>query len=316
MNVAALSPRHRWIWFAIVAAMGCAASPPVSLGIGIAVGLALTQPFPAETKRVSKLALQVSVVGLGFGMTFRDVIHAGANGFLFAAATIVMTYAAGWVIGRWLKVDRVIGWLIATGTAICGGSAIAAVSVAIEADASETTVAIGTVFLLNAVALYLFPVLGTALHLDQQTFGTWVGVAIHDVSSVVGAASVFGDQALVVATAVKLSRILWLLPIVLASQRIFADRAHGSAKRPPFPWFIVFFLLAALLRENVSALAPTLPTLRFLALSGLSASLFMIGAGISPKALREVGARPLLLGAALWAIIGTISLAALMLHLA
>lgn len=316
MRSITLPLRHAWMWFLLVAAIGAFTTPPIALAVGIAIGLFSTQPFPEQTKKFSKLVLQISVVLLGFGMTFREVVHAGADGFLFAAATIGLTLLAGVLLGNLLGVDRFIGWLIAIGTAICGGSAIAAVSVAIDAEQSDTTVAIGTVFLLNAIALYLFPLLGHALHLDQELFGTWVGVAIHDVSSVVGAATVYGDQALLVATAVKLSRILWLLPLVLLSQRMFRGGGDPAArrKRSPFPWFIAWFLLAALAREELPQIAPVLPAIKWIALMGMSASLCMIGSGISPTALRQVGVRPLLLGVLLWLLIGSVSLGVILMR--
>jgi uncharacterized integral membrane protein (TIGR00698 family) len=246
---------------------------------------------------------------LGFGMSFGAVLQAGVDGLLFATLTIGATFSLGYGLARLFDIDRKTALLISAGTAICGGSAIAAVGAAVDADHGEMSVAMGTVFLLNAVALYLFPALGLLLHLSQDQFGTWAGVAIHDVSSVVGAASVYGDQALHTATVVKLSRVLWIMPVTLLAALLFRQ---SSGAKVQIPWFIGGFLLASLAGSLVTGLAPWVPLLGRLARIGLTITLFCIGAGLSRGTLRAVGYKPLLQALLLWLFIGGVSLAAVM----
>ena len=280
-------------------------SPPLALGLGIFLGLSFPNPFADLSKRAARLLLQICVVGLGFGMDLGLVLEAGKNGFLFAAGSILCTFALGAVLGKSLGVNKKISTLISSGTAICGGSAIAAVGAVIAAAEAEMSVAIGTIFLLNALALYFFPYLGNLLQLSEVQFATWAGVAIHDVSSVVGAASVFGGKAVEIATAVKLSRTLWIAPVAFAAgyfQRR-SDRAafEGSQASPvKVPWFILLFLLASLLRSLSPQIAEISPTLTKLSKVGLAFTLFLIGSGISRKTLASVGWQPLLQGIVLW----------------
>lgn len=304
-------------------------SPPVALALGIALALTHENPFQRVGKRMTKPLLQGSVVLLGFGMNLSVVLEAGRNGFLFAAGTIVLTLLLGAAVGHVLGIDRKTTALISSGTAICGGSAIAAVGSVIGAAEGEMTVAMGTTFLLNAVALYVFPLIGHFISLSQVQFGTWAGVAIHDISSVVGAASHYGQGALETATAVKLSRTLWIVPVAFAAAMTVGRPGAGAASddaaspdlRPSrpgagrslqVPWFIGLFLLASLVRTFSSEVALAAPVLTRLATLGLTLTLFLIGAGISARTLRVVGWRPLLQGMALWFAISAGSLAVIL----
>ncbi len=295
------------------------ASPPIALTLGAILALTLDHPFARLGKALSGHLLQICVVLLGFGMDLPVVLRAGANGAGFAALTIAATLALGWWLGKVLGILPKTSALISAGTAICGGSAIAAVGSVIGVAEGEITVAMGTVFILNAVALYLFPVLGHAMHMSQAQFGTWAGVAIHDISSVVGAASHYGLSALQTATAVKLSRALWIVPVAFGAAYAFRPRSaqtpgDGHAAAPTgqptvkIPWFVGFFLLASVARSCVPGVAAAAPTLSHLATVGLTLTLFLIGAGLSAKTLRTVGWRPMLQGVLLWVFISVASL--------
>ncbi len=294
------------------------ASPPVALTLGAILALTHENPFARLGKALSGHLLQICVVLLGFGMDLPVVLKAGANGAGFAALTIAATLILGWWLGKALHILPKTSALISAGTAICGGSAIAAVGSVIGVAEGEITVAMGTVFILNAVALYLFPVLGHALHLSQTQFGTWAGVAIHDISSVVGAASHYGLSALQTATAVKLSRALWIIPVAFGAAFVFrprldaadgrADATTAEKPRVKVPWFVGFFLLASVLRSYVPGVAAAAPALSHTATVGLTLTLFLIGAGLSARTLRSVGWRPLLQGVLLWVFISVASL--------
>jgi uncharacterized integral membrane protein (TIGR00698 family) len=295
------------------------ASPPTALVTGILFALLIGHPFARRNHKVTKWLLQVCVVLLGFGMNLPVVLRLGLNGSLFAAATICATLLLGWGVGRRLALDRKTTTLISVGTAICGGSAIAAVSSVIGASEAEIAVSIGAIFLLNAVALYVFPFAGHLLHLSQAQFGLWAGVAIHDISSVVGAGLSYGPEALQTATAVKLSRTLWIVPLTLAiaislGRRKRAD-AVGSqpAKKLKIavPWFIGLFLLASLLRSYVPAISAWSPELSGIARRGMILVLFLIGTSLSLRALRVVGWRTVVTGLVLWLFISVASLAAI-----
>ena len=294
------------------------ASPPIALTLGAVLALTHENPFANLGKALSGRLLQVCVVFLGFGMDLPVVLKAGANGAGFAALTIAATLALGWWLGKILGILPKTSALISAGTAICGGSAIAAVGSVIGVAEGEITVAMGTVFILNAVALYLFPWLGHTLHLSQAQFGTWAGVAIHDISSVVGAASHYGLSALQTATAVKLSRALWIIPVAFGAAYAFrSDTGDGStapAEKPKVavPWFVGFFLLASVLRSYVPGVAHVAPALSQAATVGLTLTLFLIGAGLSARVLRAVGWRPLLQGVVLWVFISVASLGIIM----
>jgi uncharacterized integral membrane protein (TIGR00698 family) len=279
------------------------ASPPLALTAGLVFALAATHPFPAQSRHWSKFLLQASVVALGFGMNLQQVIRAGRAGLLYTALGITFALVVGMSLGRLMKVRTTSAFLISTGTAICGGSAIAAVGPIAGATDDEMSVSLGTVFILNSVALILFPPIGMKLGLSQSQFGLWAALAIHDTSSVVGAAARYGTTALALATTVKLARALWIVPMSLGTAAVKRTRA-----RIQWPWFIGLFSLAALLNSYVPAGAALFPRFSQAGKIGLSATLFLIGASLSPQKVKNVGVRPLLQGTLLWLIVATVTL--------
>ena len=289
----------------ILAASGLI-SPPVALVAGLIYGFSFTMPYPKQTRTASRWLLQASVVGLGFGMNLHQVVRAGGSGFVYTATGIATTMLLGLFIGRLIVVDRKVSFLINVGTAICGGSAIAAVSPIIHADDEEIAVSLGTVFVLNSIALLVFPFIGFALHLTQSQFGLWAALAIHDTSSVVGAAAKYGNEALAVGTTVKLARALWIVPIALVTAYMMKSKA-----RVQWPWFILFFCLAAVANTYVPLFAPAYPVLSRLGRVGLTGTLYLIGTGLSMSTLKQVGARPLIQGVLLWAAVAITSLLAI-----
>jgi uncharacterized integral membrane protein (TIGR00698 family) len=276
-------------------------SPPVALAAGLVFGLLFPHPYSSQAKTLSKFLLQASVVGLGFGMNLHEVVRAGRSGFLYTVLGITFAMLAGMGLGALLGVRRVPAFLISTGTAICGGSAIAAVGPIIHASDEEMAVSLGTVFVLNSVALLIFPAIGAALKLTQSQFGLWAALAIHDTSSVVGAAAKYGVEALAVATTVKLARALWIVPLALAT----AVARHAKAKIP-WPWFIALFCLAAVC--NTYWPWHGYGFVVRVAKVGLTATLFLIGSGISVATVKRVGHRPMLLGIVLWLLVSVGSL--------
>jgi uncharacterized integral membrane protein (TIGR00698 family) len=291
-------------------------SPPVALVGGIAFGFAVEHPLRAESARLAKFLLMASVVALGFGMNLAEVVHVGRSGFAYTAVSISVAMGLGLLLGRVLQVGGKASFLISAGTAICGGSAIAAVAPITEASEEEISVSMGTVFLLNSVALLLFPFVGHLLKLDQNQFGLWAALAIHDTSSVVGAAAAYGAQALQIGTTVKLARALWIVPVSLLTAgymaRIAARRGKtAGAAKVTMPWFILLFCGAAALSTYAPRFHAGFMALNHLGKLGLTATLFLIGTSLSKKTLQQVGMRPLVQGVALWMIVGSASLAAI-----
>lgn len=288
-------------------------SPPIALALGVGFGMLVAHPYPAATRRTAKKLLQLSVVALGFAMNLHAVLRAGRSGFLYTMIGIAFALGVGTLLGRLLRVRAKVSYLISVGTAICGGSAIAAIGPTVDASEEEMAVSIGTVFLLNALGLLLFPPIGHALGLSQSQFGLWAALAIHDTSSVVGAGAKFGAVALVVATTVKLARALWIVPLTLATAALRARMTRAEAHAAPiaWPWFILAFLVAAVFNTYVTAGAPVYPWLLKAGRIGLSVTLFLIGTGISRASLRSVGLRPLLQGVVLWLIVATASVLAI-----
>lgn len=278
-------------------------SPPVALAAGLAYGLSFAHPYHAESRNLSKFLLQASVVGLGFGMNLQEVLRAGSSGFVYTAVSITFALVLGLLAGRLLRVNSTTSALISIGTAICGGSAIAAVAPILDADQDQTAVSLGTIFILNSVALLIFPALGWALHLSQSQFGLWSALAIHDTSSVVGATARYGAVALAVGTTVKLTRALWIVPVSAGVAVI-----KGSKGRIHWPWFILLFCIAAVINTYVPALAHLSQTMSKLGKLGLTATLYLIGTGLSRATIRQVGIRPLVQGVILWIIVGVTSL--------
>jgi uncharacterized integral membrane protein (TIGR00698 family) len=278
-------------------------SPPVALTLGIIFGLSVRHPYPQLSRNAARILLQVSVVALGFGMNLHEVVRAGRSGFIYTALGILFSLIAGLAIGKFLGIGGNASYLITAGTAICGGSAIAAIGPLLHADDEEMAVSLGTVFILNSIALLTFPPIGNVLHLTQSQFGLWAALAIHDTSSVVGAAAKYGAQALVVGTTVKLARALWIVPLALVTAAV-----KHSKTRVPLPWFILFFCLAAVVNTYVPAFA-TFDGWAFSAgRLGLTATLFLIGTGISVATVKSVGWRPLLQGVLLWIMVAAMTL--------
>lgn len=279
-------------------------SAPIALFLGLLFALTLGSPFSTFNKDTSKYLLQVSVVGLGFGMNLLDSVKAGSDGMLFTLFSVVSVMFLGILIGKYLGIPKVSTYLIASGTAICGGSAIAAVGPIAKADQNEMSVSLATIFILNAIALFIFPVMGHWLELSQHQFGIWAAIAIHDTSSVVGAGSTYGEEALKVATTVKLTRALWIIPLSIFTSLYFKTKGDKVA----IPWFILFFILAMVL--NTYLAIPKQLTHDIVAVSrqSLTLTLFFIGAGLSRATIKSVGVKPLILGITLWFFIALISL--------
>lgn len=285
-------------------------TPPVALFLGLSFALLCGQAHPKFNKKISKYLLQYSVVGLGFGMNLQASLASGKEGMEFTVISVVGTLLIGWVIGRkFLKVDRDTSYLISSGTAICGGSAIAAVGPVLRAKDSEMSVALGTIFILNAIALFIFPVIGHALNMSQHEFGTWAAIAIHDTSSVVGAGAAYGEEALRVATTIKLTRALWIIPLAIATSFIFKSKGQKIS----IPWFIFFFVLAMIVNTYVLNLSETGALIgagiNSIARKALTITLFFIGASLSRDVLKAVGIKPLVQGILLWVVISVSTLA-------
>ena len=282
------------------------ATPPVALFLGLVFALLCGQAYPKFNKKVSKKLLQYSVVGLGFGMNLHASLASGKEGMMFTIISVVGTMVIGMLIGRkLLKMNRDTSYLISSGTAICGGSAIAAVGPVIKAKDSDMSVALATIFILNAIALFIFPVFGQWLGLSQQEFGTWAAIAIHDTSSVVGAGAAYGEEALQVATTIKLTRALWIIPLALATSFIF----KGDGKKVSIPWFILWFIVAILLNTYLLDAVPEVgKAIAGLARKGLIITMFFIGASLSTDVLKSVGVKPLVQGVLLWLVISVGSL--------
>jgi len=278
-------------------------SPPLALSAGILFGFVFAHPHAAESRNAARFLLQAAVVGLGFGMNLHEVLKAGRSGFLYTAIGISFAIALGVALGRLLQVRGNCSFLITTGTAICGGSAIAAIGPILQANEEELAVSLGAVFILNSVALLIFPPIGIALHLSQAQFGLWAALAIHDTSSVVGAASKYGPQALVIGTTVKLARALWIVPLALLTAALKRSKTCVQ-----LPWFILFFCLAAVVNTYAPAFTRISHALYTLGRLGLTATLFLIGTGLSRETLRKVGWRPLLQAILLWIVVGCGSL--------
>ncbi len=285
-------------------------TPPVALFLGLAFALTCGQAFPVFNKKASKYLLQYAVVGLGFGMNLHASLSSGKEGMEFTVLSVAGTLLIGWFIGRkCMKINRNTSYLISSGTAICGGSAIAAVGPVLKAKDSEMSVALGTIFILNAIALFLFPAVGHAIGMSQEDFGTWAAIAIHDTSSVVGAGAAYGEEALRIATTIKLTRALWIIPVALITSFIFKSKGQ----RISIPWFIFFFILAMLLNTYLlgsSEIGIAIGNaINGFARKILTITLFFIGASLSRDVLKSVGARPLLQGILLWAAISFSTLA-------
>lgn len=292
----------------IIAVALCATplvTPPVALFAGLVFAQFIGHPYLQYNKKITTTLLQVSVVGLGFGMNLYSAMKAGSQGIVFTIVSIAATLILGLALGKIFKTDKKTSYLVASGTAICGGSAIAAVAPVIQAEEEQISVSLGIVFILNAIALFIFPPIGHWLGLTQTQFGMWSAIAIHDTSSVVGAASRYGAQALEVATTVKLTRALWIIPLALGTSVFFK---HTGRKKIKIPYFIGAFILAMVINTYVPAIHPLSPYIVYIAKVGLTITLFLIGSGLSKKVLRSVGFMPLVQGVLLWLFISLTAL--------
>ncbi|MDP9047247.1 MAG: putative sulfate exporter family transporter [Bacteroidota bacterium] len=287
------------------------ASPAIALLLGLVIAQFTGHPYIHLNHQATNLLLQASVVGLGFGMNVHSAMQAGREGVLFTVASISGTLIFGSLLGKLLNIEKKTSYLIASGTAICGGSAIAAISPVIKAEEKQISVALGCIFILNAVALLIFPIIGHYFNLSQTQFGLWCAIAIHDTSSVVGAAGKYGTRALEVATTVKLARALWIIPVAFMSTFIFKNKS----KKITIPYFIGLFVLAMVANTYIPVMSHISPWLIAIAKIGLTLTLFLIGAGLSRKIILAVGVKPLLQGVVLWITISATALYAV-LHLA
>ncbi|MBS7565364.1 putative sulfate exporter family transporter [Mucilaginibacter sp. Bleaf8] len=283
-------------------------SPATALIIGLFTAQVIGHPYLHLNQKATHRLLQISVVGLGFGMNVHQALQAGREGLIFTIASISGTLILGYFTGKWFKIEGKVSYLISCGTAICGGSAIAAISPVIKAEERQISVALGCIFILNSVALFIFPKIGHYYHLSQTQFGLWCALAIHDTSSVVGAASKYGAQALEIATTVKLARALWIIPMAFLSTFIFKT----ETRKISIPYFIGLFILAMVANTYIPAVRTVSTSLITVAKAGLTLTLFLIGAGLSRNVLASVGIKPLLQGVVLWVLISTTALYAIM----
>lgn len=279
-------------------------SPPIALLLGVVISQLFTNPFRKYTSKATKILLQCSVVGLGFGMNIFEAAKAGQDAIIFTIATIGLTILLGILVGKFLVINRKSAILISVGTAICGGSAIAAVSPIIEANENEISVSLGIVFMLNTLALFIFPVIGHFINVSQAQFGWWAAIAIHDTSSVVGAAHAFGENALRIATTIKLERALWIIPVSLVTAFFF----KAPNRRIVIPYFIFLFIAAMAVNTFISEMHSIGEFIVLLSKKGLTLTLFLIGTGMTRSAIKAVGLRPFLLGIILWIVISISSL--------
>lgn len=279
-------------------------SAPIALLAGLIFAFTFANPFPKFNKKTSKYLLQVAVVCLGFNMNLQESLKSGGEGMMFTVVSVIGVMVLGVLIGYWLHLNRKTAYLISSGTAICGGSAIAAVGPVLKADSDEMAVSLGVIFILNSIALFIFPPIGHMLDMSQTQFGTWAAIAIHDTSSVVGAGEVYGEVALQTATLIKLTRALWIIPLAFATMFVFRDKSGKIS----IPWFIFIFVLAMVINTYVALPEAFVSTMVWIARRGMVVTLFMIGASLSLKMIKSVGAKPLLLAIALWIIISISSL--------
>lgn len=288
----------------IVACLLPFVSPAIALFMGLLLGFTVGNLYTKQSSKASKHLLQFAVVGLGFGMNLHESLQSGKEGMLFTIVSVVGVLAIGYWLGRRMLLDTKTSYLISSGTAICGGSAIAAVAPIIKASPNQMSISLGTVFILNAIALFIFPPIGRFLELTQEQFGMWAAIAIHDTSSVVGAGAAYGRKALEVATMVKLTRALWIIPISIATTFFFKQKES----KVKIPWFIFFFILAMIVNTVFNLPLGFTSFITMLSKRGMTVTLFLIGSGLSIKTIKTVGAKPLILGVTLWIVIGVASL--------
>ncbi|MDR6525937.1 putative integral membrane protein (TIGR00698 family) [Chryseobacterium rhizosphaerae] len=271
-------------------------SSPIALALGFLLAVFIGNPFEKHLHQYIHLLLQISIVGLGFGLKLDEALHAGKTGLVLTVVSILTVMILGYFLGRLFKLERPLSYLISAGTAICGGSAIAAVSPIIKPSTKQISLALAIVFTLNSIALFVYPAIGHLLHLTQEQFGLWCAVGIHDTSSVVGAASKYGDEALKIATTVKLARALWIIPVSLITMFIFKNKES----KIKIPWFIGYFILAILLNTYFPFMDRFSSEITTFAKSGLNLTLFFIGSSLSIQTLKTIGIKPLVTAVLLW----------------
>lgn len=302
------------IFFILIILIAC--FPQISSWMALLAGITYAfifggPAYPNFAKKTQKYLLQGCVVGLGFGMNLHQALASGKEGMLFTVFSVVIVMVLGFIVGKVIKVDTKTSYLISSGTAICGGSAIAAVSPVVKADDKQMSVSLGTIFLLNALALLIFPPLGHFFDLSNQQFGEWAAIAIHDTSSVVGAAAAYSDESLQVAALVKCTRALWILPLALVTM-LFFRKNSSSGRLNVIPWFIILFAIAMVINTYLFPVLGIPDTISkdivFIAKRGFAITLFLIGTGLSWNTLKSCGSKPLIQGVILWAAIATISL--------
>lgn len=289
-------------------------SPAIALFLGLMFAIVFGIPYPKFNKKLSKYLLQASVVGLGFGMNLQKSLQSGADGMLFTIVSVIGVMIVGILLGRWMKINEKASYLISSGTAICGGSAIAAVGGVMKANEKDMAVSLGVIFILNAVALFIFPPLGHLFNMSDAQFGTWAAIAIHDTSSVVGAGAAYSPEACELATLIKCTRALWIIPLAFFTIWYFRKEKGGEGKaKVSIPWFILLFVVAMVINTYTPAsmdsyMRPVYDTIVAVAKQALVAVLFAIGASLSIKVVREVGVKPLVQAIVLWVVIGVSSL--------
>jgi uncharacterized integral membrane protein (TIGR00698 family) len=280
-------------------------TPAIALFTGLVFALLFPMPFPKVNKKCSKYLLQASVVGLGFGMNLHESLKSGAQGMSFTIVSVIGVMVMGVLLGYWMHINRKTSYLISSGTAICGGSAIAAVGPVVKADDHEMAVSLGVIFILNAIALFIFPPIGHYFNMSETQFGTWAAIAIHDTSSVVGAGDAYGKIACETATLIKCTRALWIIPLAFVTMFIFRDKNGGG--KISIPWFIFLFVLAMIVNTYCGLPTALTDVVVYIAKKALVVTLFFIGAGLSVSMIKKVGIRPLILAVLLWIIIGVSS---------
>ena len=279
-------------------------SAPIALLAGLIFAFTFKNPCPKFNKKTSKYLLQVAVVCLGFNMNLQESLKSGSEGMLFTVVSVVGVMCLGVLLGYWLHINRKTSYLISSGTAICGGSAIAAVGPVVKADENEMAVSLGVIFILNSSALFIFPPLGHLFEMTQEQFGTWAAIAIHDTSSVVGAGEIYGETAMKTATLIKLTRALWIIPLALVTMFIFRDKKSKIS----IPWFIFIFVLAMIANTYLPLPQIFVYIMVWIARRGMVVTLFCIGASLSLASIKQVGVKPLLQAVALWIVISVSSL--------
>lgn len=299
---------YKKLIFIILSVIILFTNPVIGLFAGLLFALLIGNPFPQQSKKLSKKLLQYSVIGLGFGMNVQASLASGKEGMSFTIVSVASIMLLGAILGKFFKLSKGTSYLISAGTAICGGSAIAAVAPLTKSSESEISVSLATIFTLNAIALFIFPPIGHWLGMNDHQFGTWAAMAIHDTSSVVGAGAAYSEEALKVATTVKLTRALWIIPLALVTTFLFKDKSSKIS----IPWFILFFVIAMMANTYLPIPKTITSSIVFLARKALILTLFLIGADLSLQALKSVGVKPMVLGVALWIFIACTSLAVIL----